>query len=73
MQGLLKKILFNNKLGWQRYLEPFTGTSLKSIRSMNDEHVKQLLRELKIIRLCAVVMTTVIVLAFLAHILNFHL
>jgi len=40
---------------------------------MNDEHIKQLLRELRAIRLCAVVVTTVIALAFLAHILNFHL
>jgi hypothetical protein len=39
---------------------------------MNDEHVKQLLRELKTIRLCAVVITIVSILAFLAHFLNYH-
>jgi hypothetical protein len=40
---------------------------------MNDEYMKQLLRELRVIRICAVVATTNIALEFLAHILNLHL
>jgi len=40
---------------------------------MNEEQVKQLLRELRAIRRSAVVVATVVVLAFLAHLLHFHL
>jgi hypothetical protein len=40
---------------------------------MNDENARQLLRELKIIRLCAVISTAVFVLAFLWYALEIHL
>lgn len=40
---------------------------------MNDEHINQLLRKLRVIHICAVISTTVFVLAFLAHIFRFHL
>jgi hypothetical protein len=40
---------------------------------MNEEQVKQALRELRIIRICAVIAATVFVLSFLAQILKFNL
>ena len=40
---------------------------------MNDGDLQQVSRELKGIRICLVILTTVFVLAFLAHVLNFHL
>jgi len=40
---------------------------------MNDTDMQQLLRELKVIRICMVISAAVFVLAFLAHVLNLHL
>jgi hypothetical protein len=40
---------------------------------MNDENATQVLRELRIIRICAVVSAAIFVLAFVWHILNIHL
>ena len=40
---------------------------------MNDEQIKQALRELKIIRICAIIAATTFVLSFLAYILKFNL
>ncbi len=40
---------------------------------MNEETTKQMLRELKTIRICAVVSASVFVLAFVVRLLNFHL
>ena len=37
---------------------------------MNEEQTMQFLRELKLLRVCAAVSTTVLVLAFIAHILR---
>ncbi len=40
---------------------------------MNEEQIKQALRELKIVRICAIIAATIFVLSFLAQILNVHL
>jgi hypothetical protein len=55
-----------------RQLEASTAKSVQPIRFMNDDQVKQFLRELKTIRLCVVVIAIVSILAFLAYFTNYH-